>query len=182
MERPVLSEETIERNVQSIEATLCSLLTSQHGQEPLVVNNLAWFGQMKFLQFLREVGKYARVGTMLSKDSVKTRLESETGMSFTEFTYQLLQGYDFVHLRRQYGVEVQVVCLCGVVEREVVVVRIQTTLYAHIHTTFSHYSHNIDDTLSITEHQHTIDTPSRPHRLSHTISLRLVGVINGETL
>lgn len=74
-ERPVLSEDVIERNVAGIEATLRSLLTSQHGtlQEPLVVNNLSWLGQMGFLQFLREVGKFARMGNMLSKDSVRTR-------------------------------------------------------------------------------------------------------------
>ena len=55
-----------------------------------------------------EVGKYARVGTMMAKDSVKTRLDSEQGMSFTEFSYQLLQGYDFVHLFKNEGVRVQV--------------------------------------------------------------------------
>jgi len=67
---------------------------------PQVLNNLDWFGAMSFLGFLRDVGKYARVGTMLAKDSVRTRMEAEQGISFTEFTYQLLQGYDFVHLCR----------------------------------------------------------------------------------
>lgn len=58
-------------------------------------------------------GRHARVGTMLAKDSVRTRLESETGISFTEFSYQLLQGQDFVHLRKTHGVRVQVGGLGG---------------------------------------------------------------------
>lgn len=57
-----------------------------------MVNNLEWFGGMGFLAFLRDIGKYARVSTMLAKDSVKSRMESESGISFTEFTYQLLQA------------------------------------------------------------------------------------------
>lgn len=55
-----------------------------------------------------QVGKYARLGTMLAKDSVRSRLGSENGISFTEFTYQLLQGYDFVHLQREHGCRLQV--------------------------------------------------------------------------
>jgi tyrosyl-tRNA synthetase len=77
-------------------------------QPARVLNNLDWFGSMGFLEFLREIGKYARVGTMMAKDSVKTRLDSESGMSFTEFSYQLLQGYDFCHLFKNEGVSVQV--------------------------------------------------------------------------
>ena len=73
-----------------------------------VVNNYDWYKGVTFLGFLRDVGKYARMGTMLNKDSVRTRLASEAGMSFTEFTYQLLQGYDFVHLCKEEGVRVQV--------------------------------------------------------------------------
>ncbi|KAI3426284.1 hypothetical protein D9Q98_008657 [Chlorella vulgaris] len=110
-ERPVLSEELIERNVKGIELTLRTLLQPPPGSglpEPLVLNNLDWFGGMGLLTFLREIGKYARVGTMLAKESVRKRMESESGISYTEFTYQLLQGYDFVHMRRQYGVRVQV--------------------------------------------------------------------------
>lgn len=68
----------------------------RHG--PVVLNNFNWWNQFSLLDFLRDVGKYARVGTMMAKESVKTRLNSEEGMSYTEFTYQLLQGYDFVHL------------------------------------------------------------------------------------
>jgi tyrosyl-tRNA synthetase len=73
-----------------------------------IVNNYDWYGQMTFLSFLRDVGRQARMGTMLNKDSVKSRLDSESGMSYTEFTYQLLQGYDFVHLCKEEGVRVQV--------------------------------------------------------------------------
>ena len=72
-----------------------------------VVNNYDWWSGMSFLHFLRDIGKYARMSTMLAKDSVKTRLDSESGMSFTEFTYQLLQGYDFAHLCKTEGVRVQ---------------------------------------------------------------------------
>jgi len=106
-ERPVLSEETIEGNVRGIAATLERLLKAGDSK-PMIVNNLEWYSGMSFLDFLRDVGKHARVGAMLAKDSVKTRFNSDTGISFTEFTYQLLQGYDFLHLLRSHGVQVQV--------------------------------------------------------------------------
>ncbi len=102
-----MSEETIEKNTSGIEATLRRLLSSSEGHM-MVVNNLDWFGGMGLLTFLRDVGKYARVGTMISKESVKKRMESDSGISYTEFTYQLLQGYDFVHLSREMGINVQV--------------------------------------------------------------------------
>lgn len=110
-ERPILAEEEIQHNVDAIGTVLRDILkrNAQPGAPPVkVVNNLDWFGPMAFLTFLREVGKFARVNSMLAKDSVRTRLESEQGISFTEFTYQLLQGYDFVHLCREMGVRVQV--------------------------------------------------------------------------
>ncbi len=109
-ERPVLSEALIEANVSAIERTLRHLLTppSKNLPEPLIVNNLDWFGTMPLLTFLRDIGKYARVGTMIAKESVRKRMESESGISYTEFTYQLLQGYDFVHMAREMGVKVQV--------------------------------------------------------------------------
>ena len=82
------------------------------GGTPLqFVNNLDWFGEMRLLDFLRDVGKHARLGTMMSKDSVKSRLATEdggSGLSFTEFSYQLLQGYDFYHLCRRGGIELQI--------------------------------------------------------------------------
>ncbi|KAG1666511.1 hypothetical protein FOA52_014408 [Chlamydomonas sp. UWO 241] len=110
-ERPILTEAEINGNVAAIGSLLDTILqrNSTPGAPPVrVVNNLDWFGSMSFLGFLRDVGKFARVGTMMAKDSVRTRMESEQGISFTEFTYQLLQGYDFVHLCREQGVRVQV--------------------------------------------------------------------------
>jgi len=71
---------------------------SDADEKAIVLNNYDWWKEFSLLDFLRDVGKYARVGTMMAKESVKTRLNSEEGMSYTEFTYQLLQGYDFVHL------------------------------------------------------------------------------------
>lgn len=110
-ERPILSESNIEHNVQSIKALLQRLLSqggTQHISQPVLLNNLDWFGAMPLLTFLRQVGKFARVGSMLAKDSVRSRMESESGISYTEFTYQLLQGYDFVHLQREHGCRVQI--------------------------------------------------------------------------
>lgn len=100
-----MDEATLEANVAGIGALLGALLptASASGEPglaaPLVLNNMAWFGGMSLLDFLRDVGKHARVGVMLSKDSVKARMgtpgaegEAGEGMSYTEFTYQLLQA------------------------------------------------------------------------------------------
>ena len=113
-ERPVLDEDTINANTAGIQKILEGVLANSAAMAGAdvpaarVMNNLDWFGSMGFLEFLREIGKYARVGTMMAKDSVKTRLDSEQGMSFTEFSYQLLQGYDFCHLYKEHDVRVQV--------------------------------------------------------------------------
>lgn len=121
IERPVMSETIIERNLQGIRNNLTAILkvasTSDAAaggpgpaapmQDAVFVNNYDWWKGISLLEFLRDVGKYARVGAMMAKESVKKRLTSEEGMSFTEFTYQLLQGYDFVHLNRELGVTVQ---------------------------------------------------------------------------
>uniref|UniRef100_A0A7S0KDI6 Tyrosine--tRNA ligase n=1 Tax=Ostreococcus mediterraneus TaxID=1486918 RepID=A0A7S0KDI6_9CHLO len=109
-ERPMLDDATIDSNSQAIERTIRSILSNnvRQGESLIVVNNLEWYSSMSFLDFLRDVGKFSRMGTMLAKDSVKSRLASEGGISFTEFSYQLLQGYDFVHLFRHHGVSVQV--------------------------------------------------------------------------
>ncbi|KAA8491097.1 Tyrosine--tRNA ligase [Porphyridium purpureum] len=108
-ERPVMSEETILHNAKCIQANIEQVLKPQEGlPNPIFVNNIDWIGKMSFLDFLRDVGKHARLGVMLAKDSVKSRLNVDNeGMSFTEFTYQLLQGYDFVHLSHEYGVRIQ---------------------------------------------------------------------------
>lgn len=73
-----------------------------------ILNNYDWWKDITLLDFLREVGRFARVGVMMAKESVKKRLMSEEGMSYTEFTYQLLQGYDFLYLFKSMGVNVQV--------------------------------------------------------------------------
>lgn len=108
-ERSLLDAPTIERNSLGIRANLETILDFSDPHAPArMVNNFDWFRSFTFIDFLRDVAKHARMGPMLAKDSVKTRLHSEEGMSFTEFSYQLLQGYDFVHLYRQEGVEVQI--------------------------------------------------------------------------
>ncbi|EFJ18906.1 hypothetical protein SELMODRAFT_111886 [Selaginella moellendorffii] len=103
-ERPVMDEATIEKNTQGIQALLTEILQ----QKAVVLNNYDWWKEFSLLEFLRDVGKFARVGTMVAKESVKRRLALEEGISFTEFTYQLLQGYDFVHLYKSNGVSVQI--------------------------------------------------------------------------
>ena len=144
-ERPLLSDDEIEANVAGIKKILDELLgraasgaftsdalaeaspahsvassasPSSPTPSPRILNNLDWFGPITFLEFLRDVGKHARVGAMLSRDSVKSRMSGgggdqgensrNEGISFTEFAYQLLQGYDFVHLSRSEGVTVQI--------------------------------------------------------------------------
>lgn len=115
-ERPVLDDITIRKNLAGIEANLRQVLDRSAGDlavagdkvpDAVVVNNHDWVGPISFLDFLRDVGKYARVNTMMAKDSVRTRLESDEGMSFTEFTYQLLQAYDFMHLSDKHNVSFQ---------------------------------------------------------------------------
>ncbi|XP_057828472.2 tyrosine--tRNA ligase, chloroplastic/mitochondrial [Cryptomeria japonica] len=114
IERPVLDEETIRRNSDGIRVILERILGHENqnlvsgNRRSLVMNNYDWWKEFKVLDFLRDVGKYARVGTMMAKESVKKRLNSEEGMSFTEFSYQLLQGYDFLHLFKNEGVSVQI--------------------------------------------------------------------------
>lgn len=109
-ERNLLDAATLEHNVRSIEKLMRHLLRSEAGlPEPIFLNNYDWFKQFSFIDFLRDVGKHFRVGTMMAKESVKQRLHSEEGISFTEFCYQTLQGYDFYHLFEHHNVAVQ----CG---------------------------------------------------------------------
>jgi len=98
-ERALLGEEQVQRNLAGIRENLSRFLDFDHPTAPArIVNNNDWFRDFSFVDFLREVGKHFRMGAMLGKDSVKTRLNSELGMSFTEFSYQLLQAYDFLRL------------------------------------------------------------------------------------
>jgi tyrosyl-tRNA synthetase len=105
-ERQLLPVEEIEHNVACIKEQLSRFLDFKAKENPaVIVNNYDWFKDFSFLDFIREVGKHISVNYMLAKDSVKSRLEN--GMSFTEFTYQLIQGYDFLHLYKNYGCKLQ---------------------------------------------------------------------------
>lgn len=107
VERNLLDEETIARNLKGIQKNLETIL-KQGSTPPVFLNNIDWFKKFSFIDFLRDVGKLFRMGPMLGKDSVRTRLDSEEGMSFTEFCYQILQAYDFLHLFQNHQVTVQV--------------------------------------------------------------------------
>jgi tyrosyl-tRNA synthetase len=105
-ERQFLDESILRENQDGIKKQLEKFLDFDCGDNSAeMVNNYDWFKEMGFLQFLREVGKYLTVNYMSSKDSVKNRIT--TGISYTEFTYQLLQGYDFYHLYKNRGVKLQ---------------------------------------------------------------------------
>ena len=99
-ERNLLSEETLQKNLTGVKKQLEKFLDfdSSKPNAAVLVNNYDWFKDFSFLNFIRDVGKHITVNYMMGKDSVKKRLESENGMSFTEFTYQLVQGYDFYWL------------------------------------------------------------------------------------
>lgn len=132
-ERPLLSDAELRANADAVRSLLARLLRPQEeGEEgdgggggaeaasgdaarppplpaPLLLDNSSWLGAVPLVDFLRDVGRHARMGAMLAKDSVRTRLGPDgDGLSFTEFTYQLLQAADFAHLRREEGVAVQV--------------------------------------------------------------------------
>ncbi len=106
-ERNLLDEETLQKNLEGITENLKAILDFNVDNKPLILNNYDWFKNFSFIDVLRNVGKHFRIGTMLAKDSVKSRFESEEGMSYTEFSYQLLQGYDFLHLYKEHDVTVQ---------------------------------------------------------------------------
>jgi len=106
-ERKLLDEETLQKNIQGQLRQLEKLLDFERPDNPAsICNNYDWFKDMNLLHFLRDTGKHLTVSYMMAKDSVKSRLES--GISFTEFTYQLIQGYDFYHLYKEEGVKMQV--------------------------------------------------------------------------
>lgn len=105
-ERKLLDEATLEANIAGIRKQLEKFLDFEAERNPAeLVNNLDWFKDFGFLEFIRDVGKHISVNYMMAKDSVKKRLE--TGISFTEFSYQLLQGYDFYWLYKNKGVKFQ---------------------------------------------------------------------------
>lgn len=110
-ERNLLDEETLRHNQQAVNLQLAQFLDFKSGAEnqALMVNNYDWMKDFSFLAFIRDVGKHITVNYMMAKDSVKSRIAAEDseGMSFTEFTYQLVQGYDFLHLYREYNCSLQ---------------------------------------------------------------------------
>ncbi|MGI8892981.1 MAG: tyrosine--tRNA ligase [Bacteroidia bacterium] len=104
-ERNLLSEEQLELNVKGISTQLNKFLAFNSENAAILVNNYDWYKDMKVLNFLREIGKHITVSYMMAKDSVQKRLES--GLSFTEFSYQLIQGYDFYYLNKNHGCKLQ---------------------------------------------------------------------------
>ncbi|MEM7785932.1 MAG: tyrosine--tRNA ligase [Planctomycetota bacterium] len=108
-ERNLQTKDQIEKNLAGIEIQMRQLLDFDCGENSaLLVNNNDWMSQFSYTEFLRDVGKNFPVNVMLGKDSVKSRLGSEAGLSYTEFSYMLLQAYDFVHLNQAYGCELQI--------------------------------------------------------------------------
>ncbi|KZS98464.1 hypothetical protein SISNIDRAFT_404137, partial [Sistotremastrum niveocremeum HHB9708] len=120
-ERPAILQEIVQSNAQSISSQLYTFfhrayecaskrlsLYETPATVPAVLNNLKWYHGMQFLDFLRTVGTLAKIQAMLSKDSVRSRLQSEQGLTFTEFTYQLLQAYDFQTLHQTHQCTIQI--------------------------------------------------------------------------
>ncbi|MEP6262162.1 MAG: tyrosine--tRNA ligase [Gillisia sp.] len=110
-ERNLLDEETLQHNQKCVKEQLSRFLDFSSGakNQANLVNNYDWMKNISFLEFIRDVGKHITVNYMMSKDSVKNRISGEAteGMSFTEFTYQLVQGYDFLHLFRTHNCTLQ---------------------------------------------------------------------------
>ena len=108
-ERNMLSEEILNKNVEGIKKQLQHFLdfTATSANAAVMVNNYDWFKGISFLEFIRDAGKHITVNYMMAKDSVKKRLEGDNGMSFTEFTYQLVQGYDFYWLYKNMNCKLQ---------------------------------------------------------------------------
>ena len=108
-ERNLLTPDQIAHNVSCIKRQLASLLDFEAGSNPArLVDNATWTAPLSYLEFLREIGKHFSVNVMIAKDSVRGRMEGESGISYTEFSYQLLQAFDFLHLRRAFDCELQI--------------------------------------------------------------------------
>jgi tyrosyl-tRNA synthetase len=107
-ERNLLSEESLRHNEDCLKKQLSHFIDFNQGENgAILVNNYDWFKDFTFLNFIRDVGKHITVNYMMAKDSVKKRLTGDTGMSFTEFTYQLVQGFDFYYLWKNHNCQVQ---------------------------------------------------------------------------
>ena len=108
-ERQLLTPEVVAENVRSLQTQMARFLDFNDQDGALLLNNYDWMSSFSFLDFLRDVGKHFPVNVMLTKDSVKSRLaRDDSGLSYTEFSYMLLQSYDFVYLNRHYGCEAQI--------------------------------------------------------------------------
>ena len=106
-ERTLNSRETVAEWVTRLQGQVSRFLSFEGDNAARMVNNLDWTEGLSAIDFLREIGKHFRVGAMLKKDAVSARLNSDAGISYTEFSYQILQGYDFLELHRQYGCVLQ---------------------------------------------------------------------------
>lgn len=108
-ERHMLSEEVLQKNLEGVKKQLQRYLNFDASlpNAAEMVNNYDWFKNISFLEFIRDTGKHITVNYMMSKDSVRKRIEGDSGISFTEFTYQLIQGYDFYWLNKNKGVKLQ---------------------------------------------------------------------------
>ncbi len=109
-ERNLLTPDLLQHNIDCIKPQLARFLDFSGAKNPArLVNNYDWTGSVTFLEFLRDIGKHITVNSMIAKDSVRSRMEDRnTGISFTEFSYMLMQGYDFYHLRKTFNCELQI--------------------------------------------------------------------------
>ncbi len=107
-ERKLLTSELVQENLEGIKSQLTRFLDFERkGNQARIVNNLDWLGELQMIDFLRDIGKHFTVNYMMAKESVKRRLQSEDGMSYTEFTYMMLQAYDFLELNRRADCSLQ---------------------------------------------------------------------------
>ena len=106
-ERTLNTKETVAEWVGYLQGQVSRFLSGEGENAVRLVNNLDWTGGLSAIDFLREIGKHYRVGTMLKKDAVASRLNSDAGISYTEFSYQILQGFDYLELYRLYGCVLQ---------------------------------------------------------------------------
>lgn len=107
-ERQLLTAEALQKNVDGLRNQMTGFLDFDGDNPVQLVNNFDWMNGFTYLEFLRDIGKNFPVNVMMAKDSVKSRLSGDTGISYTEFSYMLLQAYDFVHLNQAHGCELQV--------------------------------------------------------------------------
>jgi len=106
-ERNLLSETQVRENAEGVRRQLARFLDFDGPNAAVMVNNMDWTAPMSFIDWLRDVGKYFTVNYMVAKDSVKSRMGSEHGISFTEFSYMTMQAYDFLHLHDHHGCRLQ---------------------------------------------------------------------------